>query len=218
MSAHHLNGFAAEIENQNWEKYDVLSPVVTTGIPTCELFLDYYMDSMNAEAIRTEFSSISFQDWWDGEVEYSSLNGVYDKLNWIKFLNKVSNLPHKYKGIHPVRVSPEAQILINRWILANRSWRESSPSREVIMMPSSPYFCNSIFACSPILLLTLVKLVKNNAITFDGFDELALNDLLNQRNRKIGFVISALAIHPSYNSIGIDFEEISNEFFSNIEK
>jgi hypothetical protein len=58
--------------------------------------------------------------------------------------------------------------------------------------------------------------VKTKDLYFDGFDELPLNEILDLRGRRIEFIIECLAIHPSYNSIGDDFEMISDSFFKNI--
>lgn len=201
---------------ETWENFDVLSPVVSTGIPTCEIFLDFYMDKESAYRVRQLLEEVKFEDWWDSRVQYSSLNGVYDAQDQRDFFQKVAQLPHPYKGMHPVRMSKAAQEMINEWTLDNREWINWSSPSKIFPLGDSPYFCNSIFSCSPKYLRFLALKVKKGELIFDGYDELALNELLNEKDRRIGFIGDSLAIHPSYNSIGESFEEISKRFFEGI--
>jgi hypothetical protein len=216
MSSLHASNLLCCIENQSWEDIDVLSPIVSTGIPSFEYFLDYYVDNEYARDIRRTLKDQKFIDWWGSKVEYASLNDTYEPENWKAFFSKVSQLKHPYKGMHPIRMSNGVQKSLNEWILNNRKWEIWSPPSTILTLDESPYFCNSVFCCSPKFLRLLVKKVKRGDLFFDGYDEIALNGLLNERGRKIGFIAGALAIHPSYNSIGVEFEDISQNFFERI--
>ena len=84
-------------------------------------------------------------------------------------------------------------------------------------MEYSPYFCNSVFIVGTKTYNDVVAGIDKGVFFSDGFDEVALNQYMDLSGRNVYFNSGVAAIHPSYNTIGYQYESISDKFFSTIQ-
>jgi hypothetical protein len=102
------------------EKHLTLSPIMSNNIPSCDYFIETYIEDENVKnEVYNQFLTRSMPNGLWG-VDYTPLN-VYtinsNTWDYKNFYNGVSMLNTNTKGIHPLRISYEAQILINKYIL-----------------------------------------------------------------------------------------------------
>lgn len=195
---------------------DVLSPILSTGIPSVEIYLELHPDKNFASKIRREFEITTFENWWDGLIEYESLNGKYQAKNPENFFKHVGLLTHTRKGIHPVRVNAGVQSAIAQNSIENRWWKNFPVGGQIRLGGDYPYLCNSLYMTKTSYLKKMLENVDSGAIENDGYDELALNQQMDLDSRKIGFAMNAIGIHPSYNTVGDSYIRIANKFFEEI--
>lgn len=206
----------ASLKSMDSYNFDVLSPILSTGIPSVELFLDKHPDSKFVSGIRNGFAKTNFTDWWGGRVQYENLNGKYDARNSDTFFQHVDLLPHVRKGIHPIRLNEELQRAMMLNSLGNQWWNNLPVSSFVVNGERYPYFCNSFYITKRTFLVDLLQGIESGDLENDGYDEIALNQHLKLHNRRIGFISHAIGIHPSYNTIGDSYLEIADIFFHEI--
>jgi len=176
------------------EKDDLVSTgVITNGIPTTELFLENHTPEIKNELFN-DFCKIKLGFH---AADYQSLNEDYQE--WIpeKFYEKVKNFNHHYKGIHPVRVSFDAVKKINDYILKNFK-RVMTPKDTGIIRDNSkyPYFCNGVM-----LIRTddWRKIVFDQSLYVDGFDEVPLNKYRDRHNKNLLIDTGIPILHTMYN-------------------
>jgi hypothetical protein len=192
----------------------LISPTVTTGIPGVDFFIDQFFDDKAKEDIYNIFLKIPMTSEWG--VDYSSLNQYTEKAEkWIPddFYNQVTKINHPYKGIHPVRISNDAQNFILDYIIQNFE-RFMAKKEYSLIEVDRPYFCNSIFMIKN---ETWRNIIYDPNFWCDGYDEVALNLYKNKNNLKMIFIKNGFAVHPSYNTLqskGFDHVKISDKFFS----
>jgi hypothetical protein len=151
-----------------------------------------------------------------GEIEYKSLNGKYASGDITKFYAAVRSLKHKYKGIHSVRINQDVQFAMNRYIINNfeKIEKNNLNNQAPIRITYAPYFCSSIYYINGRFLRLLYILMYFKILPNDGFEELALNKLLDWFNRPIGFFSNINAYHPTYNTIDeVMHQSINLEFY-----
>lgn len=193
------------------EDFDICSPVISSGIPSVELFLDNYCTVSEARSVRARFERVEFpKSLWG--VDYSSLNGQY-KIGPSQFRNSVSALSTVFKGIHPARIDSESQRMLLD--LAFEALDRGRVKNETSIEKSDTYFCNNIFgirrqAAWGLLIGTLLGRFR-----FDGYDELAVNGLLSSKKASNVVVLDCLAVHPSFNSAK-NFQELKEEMFARV--
>jgi hypothetical protein len=195
----------------------LMTPIVSNGIPTVDLFIDKFMSGEEKKGIWSIFNKTSMSNNLWG-ADYSRLNKhTTQKTYWDpnSFYDEVRQLPYFYKGIHPVRVSEEAQDFIRDFILRNIStYWGSCP--EGIKKIKPVYLCNSIF----IIKTDLWKSIINRKDLYrDAFDEVTLNLYMEETNKKIAIIDGSYCIHLYYNTIiefGGDFIGKCNSFYDSI--
>jgi hypothetical protein len=204
------------IKETNFQTVDALAPVLTTGVPSCELFFDDWLPPEFRSTLRGFLASVDVpQRIWG--ADYSSLVGTYKVESQARFFSELSKINHHYKGMHPVRFSKEAQEGLVGYVLANRLWNMSPKSNEITSISESPYFCNNLFACRRDFYVDVVQGIRKGSLFSDGFDEVAINQLLDRRGRRIQFARGVLGIHPSYNTVP-ESNEITAKFFEEISR
>lgn len=217
MSSESWDYFIEAIPKYNFKQNPVIAPVISSGIPSVELFLDYFLTAKQAHTIRALLEKVKFPDDFLG-ADYSSLNRKYKVNDFTNFFQAVSKIPHVYKGIHPIRLSFDAQKALMRASLENISWFKPTLSEpNLTEVPGSPYFCNSFFVSKRSFYRMVILSIRLKRLFSDGFDEVGLNQYMTLKKKNVIFDLNCAAIHPSYNSVGISYEEISDSFFEHFE-
>jgi hypothetical protein len=191
-----------------------LAPIITNGIPTVDMFIKQFFDEKAKKEIHDLFLKVPFENEWG--VDYSSLRKYVTEANeWIpdNFYEGIKQINHHYKGIHPIRLSGEAQYYMVNYIL-NNFQRFMDPKDYSISEVNRPYHCNSIFLIKN---ETWKKILYNQSLFRDDFDEVPLNLYKQFNNLKMLFINNCFAVHPSYNTIdgkGFSYSHLSDAFFN----
>jgi hypothetical protein len=112
------------------------------------------------------------------------------------FFNKIWELPHHYKGVHPIRMNMNAIDYLNTCILNNKQKVFTSIPTSLITDDRAPYLCDSIFC---IRTDTYKTIINDQSLFVDPFDEVPLNKYANMHNMNHVFVENGFAIHMLYN-------------------
>jgi hypothetical protein len=189
------------IENIFWlddPKYLVLSPLLSNGIPTCDLFIQEFFDKEDADKLFKIFSNSRMPHIWN--VDYSRLNdSIKTPWNPDAFYKAVSEFPHFYKGIHPVRLSYEAQkLLLDLFLQDKYIDKFLQKSDYSLLYNKRPYLCNSFFA---IKTETWRKIVEDKSLFRDDFDEVPLNLYRENNDLSWLFINKGFGIHTMYNTV-----------------
>jgi hypothetical protein len=182
------------------QKNDVLtlSPVMSNNIPSCDYFIeDFINDELVKNKVYNHFLNRQMPNGLWG-VDYTPLNKfTINSTKWdaIKFYEGLNCLNTNTKGIHPLRISYEAQMEINNYILKNIDKFISHNKFELFEI-NSPYFTNSLF-----FIKTSEWINVLSQPTVDVYDEIALNKYKRDNNKKFLFVKNGFGIHPMFNTV-----------------
>lgn len=150
------------IENVNVLDNDdnlLISPIMSNNIPSCDLFINNGIkDKATIDKIHAEFLKRKMPDGLWG-VNYESLDEFTikaKKWDYKSFYNAVDKLSTQTKGIHPVRICGEAQIMVNEYILDNIDILNDKKEYSFIEF-DSPYFTNSLFVMKTKIWLDIVN-------------------------------------------------------------
>jgi hypothetical protein len=192
----------------------LLSPIITNGIPSVDSFIKQFFDEDSLRDIKQIFKKFEFGKEWG--VDYTLLNKhtIYAE-SWLEesFYESVYKINHPFKGVHPVRFSNEAQAYILGYIISN--FKRFITTRPLgISIYKKPYFCNSVF-----MIKTKVwrDILNNKSLFIDQYDEVPINQYMNNNNLNMLFIDNGFAVHPSYNSLddrGFSYKHLSDIFFS----
>ena len=175
-----------------------MSPVMSNNIPSCDYFIsDYITDENIKNKIYGYFLNRSMPNGLWG-VNYTPLNEFTTQSKvWdpVSFYKKLDSLNTNTKGMHPLRISYEAQIEINNYILNNIDNFLSKNNYGFITI-DSPYFTNSLFF---IKTEEWVNVLKQS--TVDSYDEIALNKYKKDNNKQFVFIKNGFGIHPMFNTV-----------------
>lgn len=200
----------------------LLSPVMSNNIPSCDMFIeDYITDDKVKSEIYQHFLKREMPNGLWG-VDYSPLNQhtiIASTWDSYAFYNSVSKATTNIKGIHPLRICYEAQVLVNDYILKNTTKFIEQNPYEFVEIPA-PYFTNSLFA------IKTSEWKKILDMRMDEYDEISLNNYRRQTNKKLLFLKGGFGIHPMYNTVfgnmnpwGIgtpNGAELEQEFYNNL--
>lgn len=198
---------------------------MSNNIPSCDQFIeDFILDESIKNKIYDLFIKRVMPNGLWG-VDYSPLNKcTIEAKNWnyLDFYQEVNKLNTVTKGIHPLRICYESQLLINEYIINNLSRFSKINNYELIEL-KAPYFTNSLFA---IKTKEWKNILENKYV--DSYDEIALNAYKKDNNKKFLFIKNGFGIHPMYNTvfgnknpwnIGVENgEQLEQEFYNNLEK
>uniref|UniRef100_A0A6C0J8B0 Uncharacterized protein n=1 Tax=viral metagenome TaxID=1070528 RepID=A0A6C0J8B0_9ZZZZ len=176
-----------------------ITPTLTSGIPTCDIFIEDYLTDEEKTYMYGLFKAHSFQSMWGGD--YRSLNKyTIDSEEWssAEFYEGVRALTHYYKGIHPVRVNEKALTELNKLVHKYRNVILNPDSYILHEDTTSPYFCNSIYCIRRDI---YKQIVNAKELFVDAFDEVPLNKWRDLYSRSIVIVRRGTAIHFMYNCI-----------------
>jgi len=191
-----------------------IGPVLTSGIPGVEYFKDEFLDDASKEFLDSLFLKTHFYNR-DGAT-YNILNKhTISTTKWdkIKFFESVKEMPHYYKGIHPIRINEESLHFLNSYIINNKDRFMQPQKLSIIDNDSSAYLCNSVFC---IKTDTYKKILFDKTLFVDDFDEVPLNKYAWKHNLNHLFVKNGFAIHMYYNwkPNHINYEQMFvNSFF-----
>ena len=189
--------FINSLDILNDNSKGLLSPIISNGIPTVDNFIYKHMESAEKSKIEKMFSETKIPNLWG--ANYSTLDTLLRNRGYESdsYYDAVSKINHHYKGIHPIRVSMDAQLYLNQWIMDN--FDKFFIDREYSVEGSSrPYLCNSVFG---------IKTAKYHAILHDEslfkdcFDEVAVNNYLKRHNQVKMLISNNFGIHTMYNTI-----------------
>lgn len=192
----------------------IFSPLLSTGIPTVDYFCESFLDKSEKDTLYDIYLRTRIPSIWG--ADYSSLEEhTINASTWnsINFYNTVNRIDHHYRGVHPVRFSPEAQKFINNCVF-NRLEKIVSEKNFSTFTDKKPYFCNSVFA---IKRDTWLRILSDESLFRDEFEEVPLNLYMHQNNLNMVFIDNGFAVHPSYNTLGafgVDYKQISDNFFT----
>ena len=187
---------ANSLEN---EENLLLTPTLTSGIPTVEQFLHDFCSPDEIKEMHSLFLQYRFGQTWG--VDYAHLN-KHTLLNssWKahEFFQSVKEAAYYYKGVHPIRLYDKAIYRLNEIVLTKKNEIFQKRTPRFVADNVSPYFCNSIFLIRTDVYNTIVN-SKN--LYVDPFDEVPLNRYRDIHKLKILYTENAAAIHIIYNSI-----------------
>jgi hypothetical protein len=176
----------------------VLAPILSNNIPLVDQFIESFVtDQSVKDQIYSHFLKRDMPNGLWG-VDYSPLNAyTVQASSWnpSAFYEGVSKINHYYKGIHPIRICAEAQIILNNYIMDNfhKITDKHDYSIEEFI---SPYH-------TPGAILIKTEDWKKVVMTpgSDGFDEVPFNNFKNAYNKKTFYIKNGFAIHLTYNTI-----------------
>jgi hypothetical protein len=196
------------------DKHLTITPVISSGIPGVEYFMDQFLDKETKNELEKIFLKTVFDDKCGASYDYLNKHTLLsEKWNKTEFFNSVKQQNHHYKGVHPIRFSHEAMIFLNNYIIMNKEKFLNSNDMSIIYDDNSPYLCNSIFA---IKTDTYKKIVYDNSLYVDPYEEVPLNKYCWNNNMNHLFIKNGFAIHmyynwfPNHNNSEIEF---CNKFF-----
>ena len=184
----------------------LLTPTLSSGIPTVEQFLHDFCTPDEIRGMFKTFAEYEFGTTWG--VDYRALNKHTIQSNgWNpkEYYNGIKEFNHYYKGIHPVRVYKKAIEQLNTLVLKYKDDIMAKRDFKLIFDDVSPYFCDSLF----IMKTGIWKTILNTQEFYvDDFDEVPLNRYRNKNNQNIVYTRNGAAIHVIYNSIPnyLDYE------------
>jgi len=191
-----------------------LSPTISTGIPSCEYFIDDFLNDDEAKEVREEFKKCQFtkmkriMDYtplnkfsilnkkeWNYNDFFSYLDTYIDGLKYgEKDRTKLGYCKH-YKGIHPIRYG-YGNDKINNLIIKNKHKFFMKQNKYEIIEDNKPYLCDMCFV---IKTGNYNKLINKEKLIIDGCDEVPLNRFKRKYGLKHLIIRFGYAIHITYN-------------------
>jgi len=172
----------------------LLTPCVNIGVPTCDMFIeDFCTDNSKAEIEKTFLKqdlAKTAGERWDID-EFDILNNFTTKANeWFSndYWDAVSALSTELKGIHPVRVSQDAQVKLCEEVIENIG-QFMSKQEYSIVQKNYPYLCNDV---------SLMRTDVYRNIKFDPYDEININAYRKKNKLNFGYIRRGFAMHIIY--------------------
>jgi len=197
----------------NPENY-LVTPQLSIGIPTIEGFLEDNFIETDRRAIYDTFRRTRLGVYWG--VDYSPLNSATvdsSEQGWNpdKYYKTVSEFNHYYRGIHPVRINKNPNLMIHEAILRDIPLF-CAPREYSLYHLDRPYLCNSIF-----FIKTEVwkSALSRTDLYKDAFDEVPLNLYKDEIGAKMLSIRNSHCINTIYNMIEYH-RDIANDFVSKI--
>lgn len=176
----------------------IITPMLSNGIPHTDRFVDLFIeDEKIKEKIYNCYLKQNMPNGLWG-ADYTSLNQhTIKSIEWnsSKFFEGVSKLDTHLKGIHPIRICAEAQVIMNDYILEN-FYRMMSKKNYNVKEFTEPYYTTSMFAIKTEDWKKLLDCDK-----YDSFDEIQLNLYKHRHNKKFLYVENGFGIHTIYNTL-----------------
>jgi hypothetical protein len=176
----------------------ILTPMLSNGIPHTDRFVESFIE--DPEAREKIYNCYLHQEMPNGlwGADYSPLNFyTINALKWNSegFFKGVEKLNTYLKGIHPIRICADAQILLNNYIVENFDKLVSKHDYSIKEF-TEPYYTTSTFI---IKTEDWRKLLEVGS--YDSFDEIQLNIYRERYNKKFLYIENGFGIHTIYNTI-----------------
>ena len=176
----------------------ILTPMLSNGIPHTDRFVKSFVkDPWMVGAIYRNYLNQEMPNGLWG-ADYTPLNAyTINAETWDSdaFFDGVSKLNTYLKGIHPIRICADAQLLLNNYIVENFD-RLTSKHDYSIKEFTEPYYTTSTFI---IKTEDWRKLLEVGS--YDSFDEIQLNIYRERYNKKFLYIENGFGIHTIYNTI-----------------
>jgi hypothetical protein len=199
----------------------LISPLLSTSYPSCDYFIEGFLNEDQQNYIHHCFLKQAMPNGLFG-VDYSPLNQFtiqakeWDFKAYSEGLSKIS---HELKGMHPMRISYDAQIGINNMISQNVDGITQKNDYNIFEI-DAPYFTINMF-------LMKTSVWKHIVESYGGiFDEVPITKYKEKNNKKFLFIENGFGIHTMYNTIygdknkwgigGVDSEEQEKNFITNL--
>jgi hypothetical protein len=201
----------------------LVSPLLSTTIPATDEFINGFLNENERNEIQGYFLKQEMPNGLFG-VNYEPLNEfTINSENWDykKYLNGLSKLNTETKGMHPMRISYNAQTRINEMILDNYE-KIINKNDYSLFEIDSPYFTNNLFLIRTDIWKHIID--SNGGI----YDEIPITQYRNSLNKRYLFIRNGYSIHTMYNTIygnsnkwhigGVDSESKEIEFVNKFSK
>jgi hypothetical protein len=197
-----INNYILDYMIDNIEELDnednlMMTTILSNNIPGIDLFIEGAFDEESKKVIYSYFLQRYMPDGlWSN---YSSLNKHTihaEEWNANGYYDDLRRLPTNFKGMHPIRISWEAEFFLNNFILENIDIIKNKNDYS-IMKKSYPYFTNSFFA---IKTKVWKDIIENHRLG-DSFDEVGINKYMRDNNKSILFIRNSYSIHTMFNTI-----------------
>lgn len=213
MSGHLYDYLYKNLECLQDEKNLVLTPTLTSGIPTCDIFLEDFCSEQEKDTMGRLFLRYTHGPLWG--TDYTELNShTVGAASWNAraYYAAVKERTHHYKGIHPVRMEKDAIITLNQYVLEKKDKIFAKGDYTLSYDSESPYFCNSIFCIRADI---YQKILQRQDLYVDSFDEVPLNKWRDMFQLNLVIVRNGVAIHPIYNTIE-NYLSLEKDFFDKL--
>lgn len=185
----------------------LLTPTLTSGIPTVDLFIKDYLTEEESKKLGNLFLQYNHGPLWG--TDYTHLNKfTKEATTWdsARYYEGVKQHPHAYKGIHPVRMYRDAILQLNQYVIEKKDRIFQKDNYSLHFDSHSPYFCNSVFCMKADLYRTILS---RNDLFVDMFDEVPINKWRDLMKLNIVIIRNGVAVHPMYNTIDhyIEYEK-----------
>jgi hypothetical protein len=188
------------------DKFSVMAPILTNGIPTVELFVrDFLSEEDRKHAYKLFLTTGKVpENLWG--LDYSDVNeklrsmAEWNPLEYWKFIFKTDTkwetkpVPWYYgivRGVHPARFSAEYNLFIADRVFKNRE-KFFAPQQYSFETFPTPYFTNNMFISET----SYWK--KTSQLFFDGWDEGQLTLQSRLDDSQILYVRNGFGIHMAY--------------------
>ena len=197
----------------------ILSPLLSTGVPTIDWFVDQFFDEQERNMLfekfmNTEFIQSNSTPPGCEVLNKCTVNSIDRNWNIESFYEEVKKMETHYKGIHPVRVSDELQSILVDLALKYKNKLLDKMEYGFIFDKDRPYFCNNVYM---IKTETYRKIIEDSSLFVDKFDEVPVNKFRDIHNLNMVYIKNSFGIHPSYNWIGMErYTELADKFFEGV--
>lgn len=190
-----------------------IGPLMTTGIPTVELFINDFLNQIDSKQIRDEFKKCVFNvqpgimdyqplnkysigtEEWNYENYYNGLNSYMDSFQDFGNGRTINGYSKFYRGIHPIRHG-FGNDLLNNMILKQKE--KFFSEKKCYLMEDN--LCKQLVAmCFVITTDNYDKIINRENLLIDGCDEIPINRYGWMNNAKHLIVRNGFAIHITYN-------------------
>jgi hypothetical protein len=195
------------------DKNLILIPLISNGIPTTEKFIEDFCNNEQKEEMHNIFRNTNMR--YEHMVGHTNLD--YSFLdNWDEtFISRLNQIDHHYRGIHPIRMSYEANIKIAQIICGSKTFFDKKDY--TIEIEKIPYFCNSFYM---IKTKTWASFINDNTLYRDPFDEVPLNLYMRKTDSDVAIVRNGFCIHMCYNTVNVydksGQKKVENYYYKNL--
>lgn len=205
INHHTLKYILDNISILNNDDVLAITPTLSTGIPTLEMFIEDVFTEEEKNRVYNMFSNTYIPNIWG--ADYSSLNGNSTPWNPASYYERVSSIQHHFKGIHPLRVSSEIQNEMYN-IISTKKSKIMDKQNYTTEVTKVVYFCNSVFV---IKTSVWKSIISDGTLYRDAYDEVPFNIYKDIHNKKLAIIRNANSLHPSYNTVG-DYLNIAHNY------